>query len=102
MGGYKMASINNPILAIERLLEGKTTLKTRRTTHKNIICIGTEVLDHIKMVMNEDKEKAIALAVDEAERKAEEKLKSETELIQQILATEKEKEIREIKKIHKV
>ena len=33
----KMAT-SNALAAIERILEGKTTLKTQRVTHTNIIC----------------------------------------------------------------
>jgi hypothetical protein len=32
-----MASVN-PLLTLERMLNGKTTLKTQKTTHSNIIC----------------------------------------------------------------
>ncbi|XP_031555573.1 stress response protein nst1-like [Actinia tenebrosa] len=64
-----MASAN-PLLTLERMLNGKTTLKTQKTTHNNIICIGTELLNELRKVMEEDKDKAIKEALAEAEARA--------------------------------
>ena len=33
----KMAS-GNPLLTLERMLNGRTTLKTQKVTHNNIVC----------------------------------------------------------------
>lgn len=34
---FKMAS-GNPLLTLERMLNGRTTLKTQKVTHNNIVC----------------------------------------------------------------
>eukprot|EP00794_Sanderia_malayensis_P011020 gene11020-12184_t len=97
-----MASAASALQAIERLLDGKTTLRTKRVTHKNIICVGTELLEHIQKLMTEDKEKAISQAVEECEKRAALKLKSQIDLIEQILTHERQKQIKELKKVHKL
>ncbi|RMX36834.1 hypothetical protein pdam_00000956 [Pocillopora damicornis] len=70
----KMAS-GNPLITLERMLNGRTTLKTQKVTHTNIVCIGTELLNEIQQVMREDKGKAVREAVAAAEAKAHAELK---------------------------
>ncbi|KXJ25197.1 eukaryotic translation initiation factor 4 gamma [Exaiptasia diaphana] len=64
-----MASVN-PLLTLERMLNGKTTLKTQKATHGNIVEIGTDLLNELRRSMQEDKDRAIQEALAEAEAKA--------------------------------
>ncbi|XP_065055596.1 uncharacterized protein LOC135684117 [Rhopilema esculentum] len=92
---------SSALVTIERLLDGKTTLKTQRASHSNIICVGTELLNHVQAIMREDKEKAVQEAVAEVEKRAAVKLRSEIELVTDILTKEKKRELRALKKDHK-
>ncbi|EDO46086.1 predicted protein [Nematostella vectensis] len=80
----------NPLLTLERMLNGKTTLKTQKTTHKNIICIGTELLDELRRVMQEDKDQAIRDALNAAEAKAQEDRKQALEELRKKMNEERE------------
>ncbi|CAH3034197.1 unnamed protein product [Porites lobata] len=89
-----MAS-GNPLLTLERMLNGRTTLKTQKLTHNNIICIGTELLNEIQEVMREDKEKAVREAVAAAEATAEAELRQSLKELREKMDDEREQALEE-------
>ncbi|KAL9963987.1 hypothetical protein ACROYT_G027553 [Oculina patagonica] len=89
-----MAS-GNPLLTLERMLNGRTTLKTQKVTHNNIVCIGTELLNEIQQVMREDKEKAVQDAVAAAEAKAHAELKQSLNELRERMNEEREQALEE-------
>jgi len=77
------------------MLNGRTTLKTQKVTHNNIVCIGTELLDEIQQVTREDKEKAVGDAVAGAEAKALAELKQSLNELRERMNAEREQALEE-------
>lgn len=77
------------------MLNGRTTLKTQKMTHTNIVCIGTELLDEIQQVTREDKEKAVQEAVAATEAKANAELKKALQEQREQMEEEREQALEE-------
>ncbi|XP_028405654.1 plectin-like [Dendronephthya gigantea] len=97
MASYR-SERRDPLLSLEQMLAEKTTLRTQKVTHRNIICIGTDLLKEIEAFMNSDKNEAVKKAITETEMKLLEERKNIIDEIIENMARENTESLEKARK----